>query len=102
MVSLARPVSATEPSGSSIPRSPVSNQPSALSTLALASGLPRYPPITWGPRTSTRPCSRKPRPTPDSGSTMRNSVSGIGRPELPRMLRQGLRQLTTGLVSVRP
>ena len=33
---------------------------------------------------------------------MRNSVSGIGRPELPRMLRHGLRQLTTGLVSVRP
>ena len=48
-----------EPSGSSNPRSPVSNQPSASSTLAVASGLPRYPAITWGPRTRTLPRSRQ-------------------------------------------
>ncbi|MFM8604213.1 MAG: AMP-binding protein [Cyanobium sp.] len=41
IVSLARPVSTRVPSASSWPRSPVSNQPSPSSTLAVASGLPR-------------------------------------------------------------
>src|SRR3979411_1181929 len=54
---------------------------------AVASGLLRYPVITWGPRIHTSPCPPVPNSAPLAGSITLHSVLGMRRPaEPPRRL----------------
>src|ERR1051325_11486934 len=60
--------------------SPVCSQPPASIVAAVASGLFRYPFITWGPRIRISPSWQGSRSSPLSGSTIRHSVLGTSWP----------------------
>ena len=72
--SFLRSVILTKPRSSTAPMSPVWNQPSSVSTSAVASGRLWYPRMTPGPLTRISP-----------SSAIRTWVPGSGQPTVPKM-----------------
>ena len=85
--------------------SPVWNQPSPSMAASVAAASRRYPRMTCGPRITISPSPPGGSGSPDSMSTTRHSVPGIGGPTEPGFASipgpSGGRWVT-GLVSVRP